>query len=116
MGIVMVMVGVGVLVICRMKQKLDVTASDPNYVRGGGAAFGNPAYAPAGGAIDEANEGDLDIQEEEGWPRATRISVLSQAYLVHSASMTATPARRCVDHHFLRCFRFLFVCSMWGWI
>merc|ERR1719272_2435235 len=61
--IVMVMVGVGVLVICRMKQKLDVTASDPNYVRGGGAAFGNPAYAPAGGAIDEANEGYLDIQE-----------------------------------------------------
>merc|ERR1712195_271777 len=61
--IVLVMVGVGVLVICRMKQKLDVTASDPNYVRGGGAAFGNPAYAPAGGAIDEANEGYLDIQE-----------------------------------------------------
>ena len=49
--------------IYRMKQKLDVTASDPNYVRGGGAAFGNPAYAPAGGAIDEANEGYLDIQE-----------------------------------------------------
>jgi hypothetical protein len=61
--IVVLLFGIGGLVIYRMKMKLDVTASDPNYVRGGGAAFGNPAYAPAGAAIDEANEGYLDIQE-----------------------------------------------------
>jgi hypothetical protein len=61
--IVVILVGsVGLVIYC-MKKKLDVTASDPNYVRGGGAAFGNPAYAPAGGAVDEANEGYLDIQE-----------------------------------------------------
>lgn len=60
--VVILVASVGLVIYC-MKKKLDVTASDPNYVRGGGAAFGNPAYAPAGGAVDEANEGYLDIQE-----------------------------------------------------
>jgi hypothetical protein len=61
--VVLLLAGAGGLVIYCMKKKLDVTASDPNYVRGGGTAFKNPAYAPAGGQIDEANEGYLDIQE-----------------------------------------------------
>jgi hypothetical protein len=59
----------GVLVIYHMKKKMDTVASDPNYVRGMGQVYGNPAYnpayasGPAGGAGSEADEGYLDIQE-----------------------------------------------------
>jgi hypothetical protein len=60
----------GVLVIYHMKKKMDTVASDPNYVRGMGQVYGNPAYNPAypsgpsgGAGGSEADEGYLDIQE-----------------------------------------------------